>query len=123
MLKENEFLRTVCDQIVFAKQDFKSLNQFEKGVNSRNRNGAFNQNLYKTDLRMCGNGTIMKDNNSSVIHNESYAEENSFSFIEKENRKNENNLIIIQDLNSSGILSYDINVKFFFFNFKNLSFK
>ncbi len=111
MLKENEFLRTVCDQIVFAKQDPNSLNQFDKGFNSRNRNGAFNQNLYKTDLRNCGNGTIMKDNNSSVVHNESYAEENSFSFIEKENRKNENNFIMIQDLNSSGIMSDTSKVK------------
>jgi deoxycytidine triphosphate deaminase len=118
LLKENEFLRLVSENIVFAKNDVNNLNQFEKGINSRNRNGLFNQNFYKTDLRVCGNGTIMKDNNSSVVHNESYAEENSFTFIEKENKKNENNLIIIQDLNCSGIIS-DSNVNIIISKFYN----
>lgn len=61
---------------------------------------------------MNGDGTIMKDNNSSVVHNESYAEENSFTFIERENKKNDSNSIIIQDLNSSGILGDNLNVSF-----------
>ena len=121
MLKENEFLRLVSENIVFAKIDDNNLNQFEKGINSRNRNGLFNQNFYKTDLRICGNGTIMKDNNSSVVHNESYAEENSFTFIEKENKKNENNLIIIQDLNCSGNIS-DSNVNIIISKFYNFIF-
>jgi len=125
LIKENEFLRSLCEHIVFAKQDVNSLNQYEKGVNSRNRNGALSKNLYKTDLRVSGDSTIMKDNNSSVVHNESYAEENSFTFVEKENRKNDDSLIVIQDPNFSGNKSYNNNVNIIirlFVQYINLSF-
>lgn len=116
LIKENEFLRSVSDNIVFPKNDPNILNQFDKGFNSRNRNSAFNNNLYKTDLKLNGNGTIMKDNNSSVVHNESYAEENSFTFNDKENKKNENDSIVINDLNSTGAISDNCNViKFYIF--------
>jgi len=101
LVKENEFLRSVCEHIVFAKQENHNLNQFENNINSRNRNGNFSKTLTRGTL----SGTIMKDSNNSVVHNGSYAEENSFAFLEGCKSYNDGNSINIPDLNTSGILS------------------
>lgn len=78
-------------------------------MNSRNKNNSLHQHsfLNKNELTLKGNGTILKDNNSSIVLNESYAEDSENSLINinshglLDSNKNNKNLILIQDLNTS----------------------
>ena len=68
----------ICYNIVYPKSN-SHRNNFENNYHSRNKNIHINQNSFynKNDLSIKGNGTILKDINSSVVHNDSYAEENN----------------------------------------------